>query len=331
MNVIPYTEEKRKEWKQFLLASNNGTLFHDLDFLEYHPTDKFQFHHLLFYQDDRLVALLPAHILETESKKQLISPVGASIGGPVIPMDFRASEALEMTETLIKYAKESNISEISIRSAPVQYMKSPTDLIGFSLQAYGFRLEQRWMSMMIPLSELNSVDVLLSFSKGKRRDVRAGLRDNLKPREGKLEELNIFYKILMETQNRLKSKPTHNLNELKRISHLVPNNMRLFFCDYDNNPLASILVFILNPITAMTFYICQSDEYIEKLSVAVLFAYIIETLVKSGFRFLDLGTVTFDDYSLNEGLAFFKEGFCARAFSRDLWIWRDRSKKDSIK
>jgi hypothetical protein len=41
-----YRQQDVGAWRAFLHDSNNATLFHDLDFLGYHPPDRYDFRHL---------------------------------------------------------------------------------------------------------------------------------------------------------------------------------------------------------------------------------------------------------------------------------------------
>src|ERR1700674_4816406 len=86
------------EWDQFLAHSVNGTLFHDLRFLRYHPTDRFRFHHLMLRRDGQPVALLPGGISGTAERPVFCSPLGASIGGPAVAPGFGAEHALNLID-----------------------------------------------------------------------------------------------------------------------------------------------------------------------------------------------------------------------------------------
>src|SRR5262249_61363849 len=68
-------------WENFLAHAPNGTLFHDLRFLRYHPPDRFRFHHLVFQRNGELVALLPGGLASNAERPMFSSPLGASIGG----------------------------------------------------------------------------------------------------------------------------------------------------------------------------------------------------------------------------------------------------------
>ncbi|MFI5263453.1 MAG: GNAT family N-acetyltransferase, partial [Candidatus Kapaibacterium sp.] len=73
----------------------NGTVFHTQQFLAYHNEGKFQFHHLLFYEGKRLVAVLPGGL--RENGKIYDSPLGASYGS-FVTEDISADTALAIVE-----------------------------------------------------------------------------------------------------------------------------------------------------------------------------------------------------------------------------------------
>ncbi|HWY35585.1 MAG TPA: hypothetical protein VNX68_13140, partial [Nitrosopumilaceae archaeon] len=65
LNLVEYTSKYYQAWNNFVNSSNNGTLFHRLDFLSYHGK-KFESieNHLLFFKGDELFAVLPAGVID---------------------------------------------------------------------------------------------------------------------------------------------------------------------------------------------------------------------------------------------------------------------------
>ncbi len=59
MEIIEYSDKWKEKWDQFVLESNNGTIFHTQNFFDYHSVGKFNFNHLLFIENSNIVALLP--------------------------------------------------------------------------------------------------------------------------------------------------------------------------------------------------------------------------------------------------------------------------------
>lgn len=317
ITVKRYQPEQAEEWKKFLAESNNGTLFHDLDFLSYHEAGKFDTHHLMFYQRGKLVSLLPAAIVtEVDGRRFLNSPYGASVGGVVISFRSRLHSVLSILDALKSYVKEIDLDGIEMRISPNIYLIQPNDIVGFGLTLSSFRLTNRWLTFVLPLDL--PVEELLS--KKKRYDVRSNIKKGLNPREVGIEGLDPFYDLLTETMSRHRSTPTHQKNELMDILKKVPGRIRLFLCAHEGKEIAGVLVFMLNDSAAYTFYICESYEFRNMCGPAVLIAHIIERLAQEGIKYLDLGPSA-STTGMNKGVMFFKEGLGANGFCRDLWRW----------
>jgi hypothetical protein len=321
IEVIEFRPEHVIHWKDFLQQSNNGTLFHDLDFLAYHAAEQFNTHHLLFREDGKWVALLPAALaVDDEGRRILKSPYGASVGGFALPRRQSAETTHSLVARLQEYAAASAFDGIEMRVSPHIYLREPNDHLSYALSANGFQLSHRWLCHSVALAT-ESQDTLAQFKRGKQRDIRAGLRRNLQPREVAADMLKEFYDLLLATETKHGAKPTHRLEELEDLFRRVPNRLRLFLCARSGREFAGVLVFVLNSVAAYTFYICQDESGDEPYATTVLVAYIAQKFGTDGFRHLDLGPSSFDDFTLNRGLVFFKEGFGARGFCRDSWRW----------
>ena len=79
MEIIKYTEDWKGKWDEFVLESNNGTMFHLQKFFDYHIPGKFTFNHLIFLEKNKIVALLPGAMVDNKFE----SPIGASYGSIV--------------------------------------------------------------------------------------------------------------------------------------------------------------------------------------------------------------------------------------------------------
>src|ERR1700740_2881334 len=89
--IRPYRPEDADAWKTFLGDSNNGTLFHDLDFLAYHPPGKYDFRHLIASRANGIEALIPGAV---SKDGVFVSLAGASIGGPAVKKTITAEACL---------------------------------------------------------------------------------------------------------------------------------------------------------------------------------------------------------------------------------------------
>ena len=100
VEIISYTEKYREAWDRFVLQSNNGTMFHLQRFLDYHAPEKFRFHHLLFVEKGKIVAVLPGRFKDGIFE----SPIGASYGSIVID-DIPFARVMELVSCFLDYAR----------------------------------------------------------------------------------------------------------------------------------------------------------------------------------------------------------------------------------
>ena len=83
------------EWIEFLRSSNDGTLFHDPRFLDYHPAGRFEFEHLLARRGKSLIAVIPGALVRESDGISFTSTAGASVGAPVTRPKMALSEATD--------------------------------------------------------------------------------------------------------------------------------------------------------------------------------------------------------------------------------------------
>ena len=61
VNLYQCGLQQFEEWNAFVAQSKNGTFLFDRRFMDYHA-DRFQDYSLMFYDEDRLLAVMPAHV-----------------------------------------------------------------------------------------------------------------------------------------------------------------------------------------------------------------------------------------------------------------------------
>ena len=310
------------EWHDFLVSSNNGTLFHNLHFLNYHPRDRFDIHNLIFRQDGNLIALLPAAIVtEANGSRLLKSPYGASVGGLVLPARQASATTLSIVTALKQYAVDLGLSAIEMIVGPNIYFKYPSDTAGFALAASGFELRRRWLTYVNPLPSAPEKAINLIMNKRRRRYYAKSVGQGLETTEVGAESLPEFHQLLTVNRAKRGAEPTHTLAELQGIFDLVPDQVRLFLCRRKCDLLAGSLIFELNDRIAYYMYLCHDEQFEHYRPAAFIVVSIAEYYIGRGFRYLDLGPTTFDDYTLHFNLARFKEELGAVGFCRDFWRW----------
>jgi Acetyltransferase (GNAT) domain len=306
-------------WQDFLSRSANGTIFHDLDFLRYHPRGRFRFHHIIFTRRGKPVALMPGGIEGSDERLIFCSPLGASIGGPAVTADLNAKLAESIVEALQNYARQQGWAGIRITLPPHYYSFETADLITFALFCKGFKLEHRWLCPALQLDlEPNAYERL--YKTRQISPVRAARRNGMRSVESGVEGLQDFLWTFRDTYSRHGTVATHTEEEIRDLLIRFPDRIRIHLAMLDDVPVAALLIFQLTKTIATTFYICRSSQHLSEHGPAFLIADAMDRLSAAGFRYLDLGPSA-SDQKFNQGNTFFKEGLGAVGHCRDLWNW----------
>jgi len=317
--IRPYHPEDAAAWKVFLRDSNNGTLFHDLDFLAYHPPGKYDFRHLIALQGTHIAAVIPGAL---SADGIFVSSAGASIGGPAVKKSLPAEACLHLVEALQRYCETTGWRGIEITLPPPVYNDEPDQIIEFALHVRGFQLVHRSMPLLIPLNSQTGDAYQCIFRQSQRSYVRACRQKGVVVTETGIEGLGEFLELLAETYARLKALPTHTPEEIEGLFHRIPARLRIWSAKLEETTIASVLLFVLNRNICNTFYICDRASRRDFHGVTVLFAGAIDVLARRGFRYLDLGPSA-SSVHFNRGVVSFKESLGAKAFCRDRWLWQN--------
>lgn len=312
--VVKYSEEYRAQWEEFVAQSHQGTLFHTRAFLAYHPPERFQDESLLFFKEEKLLAVLPAARRAQDDARVLHSHPGASFGGFVAQENLSLSLAEQIVAAFLAYCESNGHTRAQMTLAPHLYSARPNQHFEYLLYRRGFRYAKREMTSMIaPESALDS------WPRETRRNVRRAEKRGVTIRES--EEWEIFFALLEHHMwQRHQVRPTHTLEELLRLRALCPERLRLFAAHVGQEMIAGMLLFLCNARAALAFYYVSRREGFEHYhGFHALFAEVLQWCARQGFRYLDFGTYTLDSQP-NFGLADFKESFGGQGFLRDTMV-----------
>ncbi len=307
-----------ESWKKALKGASNATLFHEHDFLDYHPAGRFENHHLIFWVGEEPRAVMTGAVRLENGSKVLVSYPGASYGGLVHPPGLSFNSADHLISTLIRYAEKAGFDALQLTQPPSIYTGWPDDVIIFQMLRYGFTYVKREITQAIPLVYPDG-DVFRTLCNKTRTAVRKALKAGLTVREDiELSDgnLEIFYSLLLDNRARLGVTPTHSLDELKVLRDLIPDRLSLSLVYYGKIPIAGILNFVCNPRVLLIFYVCHDWNYQEHRPVPLLVYNTIQWAYRRGFRHLDFGTSTLN-MEPNRGLIKFKENFGSIGYFRD--------------
>lgn len=309
------SEDDRNCWTDFVQRSNNGTIFHLPDFLEYHPADRFRNHHLIAEDSSGMVSVIPGALTERNDGIWFRSYPGASYGGPVLTDSMGLRKTEKLVDSLIDYCRVQGWTGIEMTPPPIAYYRRPHNYLEFSLIKRGFGYRKRELTAVIDLNRLGE-ELRLGFRSSALRGVKKAQKSGLEVEEN--WDFARFYPVLESNlQQRHDVSPTHTLEELEKLRKLLGNErIRQFTAVLDGEVLAGMVMFHCNPRVTLAFYISHDQEHQSLRPVNLVYMEVIRWAKQMGYHYMDLGTFTLD-MEVNYGLCRFKESFSARGIFRN--------------
>lgn len=278
-------------------------MFHR-DFMEYH-SHRFQDFSLMVYKKEKLVALLPANVVDDV----VYSHQGLTYGNLIYPKNLKTSDFIEVFIALLKFLNANNIITLNLKELPTPYLynqsNNPIEYVLFKLEAKRIRAD---MHSIIDMKHK-------SFSNSRKEGVKRGFKYNLRVDESSDFEL-FWTKILIPNlQTKHQVQPVHNLQDIKSLKSKFPDQIRQFNVFYNDEIVAGTTIFE-NPNVAHCQYISGNSDKNELGSLDFLHHHLIEN-VFSDKPYFSFGTSNFNaGKHINKGLQFWKEGFGARSITQ---------------
>ena len=309
ITIVRYTEDKVNIWNQFNKQSKNALFMFDRNYMDNHK-DRFKDHSLLFYDEDKLLALLPM----SEHGDMLISHGGLTYGGFITDTKMKQHTMMDCFEELIKYAKENGFKNIRYKCIPHIYHSQPAEEDRFALFANNSKLDTVDVSTYVNLA------APLKMPKGRKAQISRAKREGVVVEElTELEDFNKFIDLENEVlTERHDVRAVHTGEELKLLHDRFPENIHLFASLKDGNLIAGTVVYEYDQVVH-TQYMAANDEArtIGALDLAV--STVINNY-KNSKKWLDFGISTeHGKIYLNEGLCSQKEGFGGRTGVYEIW------------
>ena len=309
IRIEKYSGEKEDIWNRFNQDSKNSLFMFDRKYMDYH-SDRFKDHSLLFYDEDKLIAILPL----SEHGEELKSHGGLTYGGFITDSKMKQHTMMDCFKTFISYAKENGFSKVTYKCIPHIYHNQPAEEDRFALFANGAQLVTVDVSTYVNLSSP------LKMPKGRKAQISRAKREGVVIEElSSLEDFEVFIDLENAVLNeRHEVSAVHTGAELKLLKDRLPENIHLFAAMKDGKMIAGTVVYEYDTVVH-TQYMAADDEArtIGALDLAV--ATVIEKY-KDSKKWLDFGISTeHGKIYLNEGLCSQKEGFGGRTGVYEIW------------
>lgn len=307
MEIKLYTSDYKEIWDDFVRKSKNGTFLFFRDFIEYHG-NRFNDYSLLFYEADRLVAMMPGNI----SDKVYYSHQGLTYGGLIMSRDTTAVNILDLFKVLTVTFRHQGIKKIVYKAVPHIYHRLPAEEDLYALFRYGGVISERNISSTILLFEKTD------YSDSRKNGLKKAVKNDLKV--GRSEDLSGFWKILTNNlRERYNKEPIHSLSEITYLQDKFRNQIHLFsVTDSNGIMLGGCLVFVMENIVHAQ-YTAATEEGKKKGAIDMVIDHIINTAYANK-QYFDYGTSTENKGQyLNESLIYQKEGFGGRGIVYDTY------------
>ena len=309
IRIEKYSSEKEDIWNRFNKESKNSLFMFDRKYMDYH-NDRFKDHSLLFYDEDKLIAILPL----SEHGEELKSHGGLTYGGFITDSKMKQHTMMDCFNELIKYAKENSFKKITYKCIPHIYHNQPAEEDRFALFANGAQLVTVDVSTYVNLSSP------LKMPKGRKAQISRAKREGVVIEElSSLEDFETFIELENAVlKERHEVTAVHTGSELKLLKDRLPENIHLFAAMKDSKMIAGTVVYEYDTVVH-TQYMAADEEArtIGALDLAV--ATVIEKY-KDSKKWLDFGISTeHGKIYLNEGLCSQKEGFGGRTGVYEVW------------
>lgn len=309
IKVEKYCYDKKLEWDNFVTHSKNGLFMFYRDYMEYHK-DRFCDHSVLFYNDEKLVAILPGN----KDNSIFYSHGGLTYGGFIIDTTCKQHLVNECFECLLTYLRGEGLSKIVYKPIPHIFHKQPAEEDLYAMYRCGGLLTEVSASTVVDLSSP------IKMPKGRKAQINRAKREEVIIRE--LTDLSAFDSFI-ELENEVLSsrhntKAVHTGEELYSLYRNFPNNIHLFGAFLSESLVAGTVIFEYDN-TIHTQYMAANDvaRQIGALDYCV---FTLMEQYKTKKKWLDFGISTEDGGKyLNEGLISQKEGFGGRTNVYQRW------------
>ena len=273
-----YHTEHKALWDNFVKASDIDSFLFYRDFMEYHK-NRFEDFSLMIFEDEELVAILPANKVESS----LYSHQGLTYGGLITKINTK-NKIQELFRVLKAFLKTEGLEVIIIKEVPSIYCRSYnstlSDFINIHFKTY-HQNEVLAVNYSKPL-QIHKTK-LKHYRKSDQFDFEIREETNFEP----------FWKQILEPLllEKFNSKPVHTLDEITLLNKLFPKNIKQFSVYGNDKILAGITIFETDTVVKSQ-YGAINEEGKKIRALDFLFLQLIEKFKLEGKQFFSMGTVT---------------------------------------
>ena len=306
IRIERYSTDKQKVWDDFIEKSKSPMFMFKRGFMEYH-SDRFTDFSLMFYDDDELIAVLPASIHGSHVR----SHGGLTYGGFFTSKSAKQHHINDCIEALISFFKQNQINHFIYKFVPSIYFTVPGEEAMWSLWKNGATVERVDVSTVVDLKNPQKMP------KGRKAQITRAKR------EGVIIEKSDDYDTFIDLENAILSefhdtKAVHTADELRLLQSRFPKNIELWVAKYNDEIIAGTVLFIYENVVH-TQYMASNHFSREIGGLDFLIKTLMDKYAETK-QYFDFGISTEQGGEVfNSGLCAQKEGFGGRTISYQFW------------
>ncbi|MCL2413330.1 MAG: GNAT family N-acetyltransferase [Bacteroidales bacterium] len=297
LTIERYTPKDLSIWDDFVENSKNGTFLFKRAYMDYHA-DRFEDFSLMFFENKKLIAILPAN----RSEKTLYSHQGLTYGSLLVSAEVSQSLVLAIFDELKAFLKPLGFEKIYYKTVPAIYHKLPCEEDLYALFRNNAKLVVRNCSTTFCM-EKSKPSPKLRLTRVSKYAEKHNLRYEVHP------DVDAFWKIVEENlMQKYGVSPVHSQGEMNFLQSGFPKNIQAIAVFSEDKVVAGGVVYLANGVAHMQ-YVSVSPEGEKMYAGEFLYELFIHKLF-SDYRYFDFGISTEKGGQfLNEGLISYKEKF----------------------
>jgi hypothetical protein len=306
--IKKYDQNDYKTWNDFVGQAKNATFLFQRDFMEYHQ-DRFEDFSLLVFDDQKLVAILPAN----KQGNSVYSHQGLTYGGLVFSAKLKGEKVELILDEILSFLKENAIETFYYKPIPSFYFPEGNNEADFFLFKRGAILDHKEMNLAVNLQ------LPLQISKSKLKHFRRIEDLDLDIIEE--EDFEPFWDQILEPRllEKFNAKPVHTKEEIALLKQKFPENIRQYSVYQNDKIIAGITIFETENVVKSQ-YGATSKKGEEVRALDFLFINLIEKYKRKGKRFFDMGIVNEENESgYHSGLLKQKEELGCTVYNQDFY------------
>lgn len=260
----------------------------------------------VIHEDQQNSFIFPA----VRENNEIVSHPGCAYGDIVF---FRrpTSEGVKRAVTLVKdFYRSEGFDSIVIRQMPQIYAseQSVTAFYGWIADGCFFR--------KVNLHHYLDLSLKFNYNNNRRRDIKKFTqeKDSILKFCDSIEDYTLFLNVLESNLKKYQTKSKHTKEQFAYLMRNFSSNMFLLKASSKKYGNAYTWLWSLGP-TLHAQYFAYSNELKSSASLSALIDFSINFAKESNFRFFSFGVSSdsTDQYTLNTGLARYKESFSAQS------------------